>query len=77
MAGSHSLTVLSWDAEARSWPSGEKTTALTGSEWPSSACKEGIQSFSTIGSRSIHPSSSSKNRRLTVLASRLKRSADS
>ena len=76
IAGSHSLTVLSWDIEARSWPLGEKTTALTESEWPSSACKEGDQSFSTIGGRSIYPNNSSKNRRLIVLASRLKRSID-
>ena len=53
------------------------TTALTECEWPSSACKEGVQSFSTMGGRSIHPGNASENRRLTVLASGLKRSADS
>jgi hypothetical protein len=35
---SHSLTVLSLDADASSLPSGEKATAVTQSEWPSSVC---------------------------------------
>ena len=35
MAGSHSITVLSFDAEARSWPSGLNATALAQSELPS------------------------------------------
>ena len=38
MAASQSLTVLSSDADATGLPSGEKATALTQSEWPSSVC---------------------------------------
>src|SRR5204862_1454386 len=37
---SHSRTVLSHDADATSWPSGEKATALTQSEWPSSVLRQ-------------------------------------
>ena len=37
-AASQSLTVLSSDADATSLPSGEKATALTELEWPSSVC---------------------------------------
>jgi hypothetical protein len=33
---SQSRTVMSSDADATSWPSGEKATAQTGREWPSS-----------------------------------------
>src|ERR1700722_13745736 len=35
---SHSLAVPSRDADASSLPFGEKATALTESEWPSSVC---------------------------------------
>src|SRR5256714_14053186 len=38
VADSQSLTVLSFDADATSLPSGENATALTQSEWPSSVC---------------------------------------
>jgi hypothetical protein len=37
---SHSLTVLSSNADASSLPSGEKATALTQFEWPSSVCSK-------------------------------------
>jgi hypothetical protein len=37
VAASHTLTVLSSEADATSWPSGEKPTALIESVWPSSA----------------------------------------
>ena len=37
---SRSRTVLSPDADATSWPSGEKTTALTKAEWPSSVLQQ-------------------------------------
>ena len=39
VAASHSRTVLSWDADATSWPYGEKATALTTLEWPSSVLR--------------------------------------
>ena len=38
MAASHSRIVMSSDAEASCLPSGEKATAWTESEWPSSTC---------------------------------------
>lgn len=38
VTASHSLAVLSLDADATSLRSGEVTTAMTGSEWPSSVC---------------------------------------
>src|SRR2546429_9409435 len=38
MADSQSLTVLSYDADATSLPSGENATAQTALEWPSSVC---------------------------------------
>ena len=37
---SQSRTDLSYDADATSWPSGEKATALTQSEWPSSVLRQ-------------------------------------
>src|SRR5579862_5695273 len=40
VAVSHSRTVLSIDADATSWPSGEKATALTHLEWPSSVLRQ-------------------------------------
>ena len=46
---SHSLTVLSHDTDASTLPSGEKVTALTGPEWPSSVCSKAFQSFSISG----------------------------
>ncbi|KAF1965829.1 hypothetical protein BU23DRAFT_443005, partial [Bimuria novae-zelandiae CBS 107.79] len=39
VAASHSRTVLSREADATSWPSGEKATALTSPEWPSSVLR--------------------------------------
>ncbi|KAF2818069.1 hypothetical protein CC86DRAFT_337613, partial [Ophiobolus disseminans] len=39
VAASHSRTVLS-DADATSCPSGEKATALTQEEWPSSVLRQ-------------------------------------
>src|SRR3984957_21225887 len=50
VAASHSRTVLSDDADATSWPSGEKATALTELEWPSSVLRQAFQSFSTFDS---------------------------
>jgi hypothetical protein len=44
VAASHSLTVLSLDADATSCPSGEKATAMTESEWPSSVLRQASQS---------------------------------
>src|SRR5438552_3646337 len=40
VAVSHSRTVLSSNADATSWPSDEKATALTPSEWPSSVLRQ-------------------------------------
>ncbi len=37
---SQSLTVVSCEADARSWPSGENTTELTILEWPSNVCRQ-------------------------------------
>jgi hypothetical protein len=48
VAVSHSCTVLSYDADATSWPSGEKATALTSSEWPSSILRQASQSSLTF-----------------------------
>src|SRR5947208_14832685 len=47
--GSQSLTVLSSDAEARSWSSGENATALTQPKWPSSVPHEAL----VLGSQSL------------------------
>ena len=51
---SHSLTVLSHDADASVLPSGEKATALTPSEWPSSVCSNAFQVLSTSGNFRTH-----------------------
>ena len=61
--------VLSADPEARSRPSGEKATARSELEWPSSVCKEGLQSLSTSGGLLIQVGSFFKNRfRITLPA---------
>jgi hypothetical protein len=43
---SHSLTVSSHDADASCLPSGEKATAQTESEWPSSVCRVALVAVS-------------------------------
>jgi len=52
VAGFQSLTVLSSDADASSWPSGENATALIQSLWPSSFCTcspvAGFQSLTVL-----------------------------
>jgi len=47
--------VLSHDADATSWPSDEKATAITGSEWLSSVLRQASQSSPTFGIISTHP----------------------
>ena len=37
---SQSRSIVSFDADATSWPSGEKATALTEYEWPSSVLRQ-------------------------------------
>jgi hypothetical protein len=55
VAVSHSRTVLSVDADATSWPSGENATALTYPEWPSSVLQQESQSFSIFDIILTHP----------------------
>ena len=49
-----SLTVPSTDVDANVLPSGEKATATTPPEWPSSVCSTAFHFSSTFGSTCIH-----------------------
>ena len=71
----HSLTVRSFEAEASSWPSGEKATALTKSERPSRVCTVESQALWTSGKRQIHRGNWSKNCSRTILVFGAKTSA--
>ncbi|KAF9882744.1 hypothetical protein FE257_005323 [Aspergillus nanangensis] len=59
--GSQILMVLSWEPEASCWPSGEKATDRTQSEWPSSVRNSGPHVSSTIGHRYIQAGMSFAN----------------
>jgi hypothetical protein len=76
VAVSHTRTVLSLDAEATSCPSGEKTTALTGSEWPSSTLRHASHSTSLPRIILTVCGTCSINAFRTMLASGEKRRAD-
>jgi hypothetical protein len=61
--------VLSSDADASVLPSGEKATALTESEWPSSVCSKAFQLLSTFGNLRTHRGTQSLKCLFTMLIS--------
>ena len=70
VAISHSRTVLSFDADATSLPSGEKLTALTQSEWPSSVLRQDpvdVSHSRTVSSSDADATSLPSGEKLTAL----------
>jgi hypothetical protein len=61
LLASHTLTVLSYEAEVRSLESWEMTTELTERLWSSRVCRQALQLSSTVGFLIIHGGSCVSN----------------